>query len=440
MNTRFGHLNPDERRLATMSGDEQREQGGGSSDPEMSKMQLELRLVPNVVKRSSLSSSGKSAVLSTRLTPSEHKAYETLNKTVLEELKLSAGEYPRRSLTTRKRANEGWRPFATRIQSYLNFYLDARGVKTFDELVELLVAGQVKNNLSEGALRYVTLQEGNKWEKASTLSALLQTFKEAEGKGNASKKAEAKDAQFPYVRQEKGAIEPPKQGAAKQFGDKRAPRGCFACGALGHQKAKCPHGTKKQPSQAQSNANNSLSARVATEGIKGAHSELQPVTVDCLNSQIGAILDTGAEITVLRERAVPAELVNPHGTIGLVSAFGEKVSAKLAVVPLNIARETGVFAEIRETVPVLCALTDKLLSRTDCLLSREAWESLTTECDMNGLVTVGEEESTARAEIELPVLPSFTREQSPAPAYLHAYLRNSRTGVSRGTSPRVTQT
>ncbi|XP_077531288.1 uncharacterized protein LOC144143402 [Haemaphysalis longicornis] len=462
-----------------MSGDEDREQGGGSSDPEMSKMQLELRLVSQRCKALELElevtrakgNSGTGAgensgtppsrdahaelrhfskllagalpkfpteaevpvwfesventleayavprelwgqivfpliaekvqFLSTRLTPSEHKAYETLKKTVLEELKLSAGEYLRRFLTTRKRANEGWRPFATRIQSYLNFYLDARGVKTFDELVELLVADQLKNNLSEGALRYVTLQEGNKWEKASALSARLQTFEETEGKGSASKKAEAKDAQFPYVRQEKGAKEPPKQGAAKQFGDKRAPRGCFACGALGHQKAKCPHGTKKQPSQAPSNTNNSLSARVATEGVKGAHSELQPVTLKCLNSQIGAILDTGAEITVLRESAVPAELVKPHGTIGLVSAFGEKVNAKLAVVPLNIARETGVFAEIRETVPVLCALTDKLVSRTDCLLSREAWESLTNECDMKGLVTVGEEEATARAEIEL---------------------------------------
>ncbi|KAH9378420.1 hypothetical protein HPB48_018098 [Haemaphysalis longicornis] len=161
------------------------------------------------------------------------------------------------------------------------------------------------------------------------------------------------------VRQEKGAKEPPKQGVAKQFGDKRAPTGRFACGALGHQKAKCPHGTKKQPNQAPSNANNSWSARVATEGFKGAHSELQPVTLECLNSQIGAILDMGAEITVLRQSAVPAESVKPHGTIGLVSAFGEKVSARLAVVPLNILRETGVFAQIREAVLALCALTDK---------------------------------------------------------------------------------
>lgn len=51
---------------------------------------------------------------------------------------------------------------STRIHSYFNFYLDARGVNTFEELVELLVADQLKNNLSEGALHYITLQEGSK--------------------------------------------------------------------------------------------------------------------------------------------------------------------------------------------------------------------------------------------------------------------------------------
>lgn len=49
-------------------------------------------------------------------------------------------------------------------------------------------------------------------------------------------------------------------------------------------------------------------------------------------------------------------------------------------------RGAGIFSEIKEAVPVVCALTDKLASRTDCLLSEEAWESLREECDMKGLV------------------------------------------------------
>lgn len=154
------------------------------------------------------------------------------------------------------------------------------------------------------------------------MSALLQTFEEAEGKGSASKKGDAKEVQFPYGKQEKSSKEPPKQGAGKQFVDRRVPRGCSLCGALDHQKARCPQGKKNQTGQALRKGNNSLSTRVMTEGIKGAHSELQPVTLDCLDCQINAILDTGAEISP-RERC-SMELVKPHGTIGLVSALGRK--------------------------------------------------------------------------------------------------------------------
>ncbi|KAH7952241.1 hypothetical protein HPB52_020496 [Rhipicephalus sanguineus] len=79
--------------------------------------------------------------LSTRLSPTEHKDYQVIKQTVLDELKLSAGEYLKRFSGSGKSANEGWRPFATRLESYLHFYLDARGVSTFEGLVKLLVAG-----------------------------------------------------------------------------------------------------------------------------------------------------------------------------------------------------------------------------------------------------------------------------------------------------------
>lgn len=65
-----------------------------------------------------------------------------------------------------------------------------------------------------------------------------------------------------------------------------------------------------------------------------AHPKLGSVKVSCRCKVIDAIIDTGGEITAVRESSVPEELLKPHGSIDLVSTFSEEIEAKLAVVPL----------------------------------------------------------------------------------------------------------
>ncbi|KAH6929512.1 hypothetical protein HPB50_001641 [Hyalomma asiaticum] len=89
-----------------------------------------------------------------------------------------------------------------------------------------------------------------------------------------------------------------------------------------------------------------------------------------------AFLERGADITIIRESAVPPALVEPHGSVRLVSAFGEEAQARLAMLPLTLAQYTGRRVDIKESMPVLSALTDKLVARTDCLLSEEVWKML----------------------------------------------------------------
>ncbi|KAH6924530.1 hypothetical protein HPB50_019301 [Hyalomma asiaticum] len=326
--------------------------------------------------------------LSARLSPAQHRDYSVIKETVLDELKLSAGEYLKRFLWSEKHANEGWRPFATRLQSYLHFYLGAREVSTFEALVELLVADQLKRNLSEEARRYVTLQEGRKWMNAPEITAFLRTFEEAQGANSAAKQVRQRAAESPVTSGLKRGSQTGTRGDAKGQGAKvnTKPKGCYACGASGHKRWNCPAPGKSQASKDPGVNSGSLTARVSVEEPAAARSDHIPVSLDCNDMNIRAVLDTGAEITVLRESAIPPETVQPRGTVNLTSAFGERLEVKLAVIPLAMSREGAVGTDVQDAVPALCALTDRLTEKTDCLLSERAWNLLNEQRAFHGVV------------------------------------------------------
>lgn len=306
--------------------------------------------------------------LSTRLAPPQHRDYEVLKGAVLEEMKLSAGEYLRRFHGAKKRAAEGWRAFATRLQSYLRCYVEARGVSTFEELVDLFTADQMKDSLSEAALKYVTLQEGGSWRKAHEIAALVVTFEEAEGENSGVKRSERKIIDTMTTG--------PKDRAKPLAREPTKARGCFLCGEHGHLKADCPRAENRDAAASGSQERIGLSARVSATAIVAGGHEREPIGLCCGDVGVRAILDTGTDVTVVRENVVPPELVQPHGSITLISAFGEEVRARLTMLPLALARGPVIFADGKAAVPVLCALTDKLRARTDCLLSEDAWKLL----------------------------------------------------------------
>lgn len=303
--------------------------------------------------------------LATRLSAAELNDYDRVKDTVLEELQLAPGEYLKRFLSAAKGKEEAWMPFATRLRSYLHFYVEAREIKTKDDLIDLLVADQVKARMTPEALSYVTLKEDTNWHRAHELARLMRVFEQAEGRGAASKKVDAKVQQSSPRDEGKtksgstfGSTKFTRGPAGGPNSDRR--RGCFGCGSLGHQRANCPHagsgranGKGDVPSEG-----DRLTAQVVREPHSLPPSGLVNTKLACGGRMLNAIVDTGADITVVRESLVREELRSPSGKIQLKSAFGESVEARLVVLPLTMHSLNSVLADVHEAVPTLCALTD----------------------------------------------------------------------------------
>ena len=76
--------------------------------------------------------------------------------------------------------------------------------------------------------------------------------------------------------------------------------------------------------------------------------DLQYVNVKCGQKTLKAVIDTGAQISVLREEG--------EGKLQIVSAFGEKEIVTLKIFNLKIHdRKHG-------NVPIICAISKKLVN------------------------------------------------------------------------------
>ncbi|XP_049522644.1 uncharacterized protein LOC125945112 [Dermacentor silvarum] len=123
--------------------------------------------------------------------------YDAVKAAVLNELKLTPPEYLDRFETAAKRKDETWAQFASRVETYFDYYLRSREATTKDEVVQLVVADRMKASLSPEGLEYVRLREGESWLRPAQISRVLQTFEQAKGKGRATRQ------QMPPAQQER---------------------------------------------------------------------------------------------------------------------------------------------------------------------------------------------------------------------------------------------
>ncbi|GBN80227.1 hypothetical protein AVEN_195408-1 [Araneus ventricosus] len=187
---------------------------------------------------------------------------------------------------------------------------------------------------------------------------------------------------------------------------------CYSCGLEGHTARFCP---SKAPQRGKSNptalgnvittaepkkedASTVLTAKINVAVEVAANvMELETVQVKLGPRTMIGIIDSGAQISVIREDFTSGIKYEGEGYIEISSAFGEKETTPLRIFEMNI--DDGVHGP----VPVTCAVSKKLVS--DLLLSTAAYEALKENIHMHKFesdLDCNECYDTVKEEMDVP--------------------------------------
>ncbi|XP_023232312.1 uncharacterized protein LOC111632175 [Centruroides sculpturatus] len=65
------------------------------------------------------------------------------------------------------------------------------------------------------------------------------------------------------------------------------------------------------------------------------------IELTCQDRQFSVIVDTGAEITVIRKALIPDHMSHAARKIRLIAAFGQQVTAALVTIPVSLKKTAG---------------------------------------------------------------------------------------------------
>ncbi|KFM71645.1 Retrovirus-related Pol polyprotein from transposon 17.6, partial [Stegodyphus mimosarum] len=301
--------------------------------------------------------------------------YTKIKDTVLKEFQITPLQHKRNLEKCVKRYEETYTQHIARVEAALDFYLESRKVKTFDKLRELLIVDQVKDQLPANVKAHSLLKEVENWLSPSELANNLDNYVAAMPRNyNTSAQEVNKMGQKQdLVRQGEKLIRPNKSKGnfssdyrvdkEKYKGIKTSePQGmgqankkvlkCFQCQGEGHIKRFCPainliakpkRGSEKgDTDEAEAKGLNKICvglklANYAEEIPLTRASEILPrIDLQIGNARFKGVIDSGAEITVIRKSVVPEKYLESGGKIWLQPAVGPQVEAQLVTVPISI--------------------------------------------------------------------------------------------------------
>ncbi|KAF8769797.1 hypothetical protein HNY73_017406 [Argiope bruennichi] len=343
---------------------------------------------------------------------------DLLQELLLRRFKLSAETFRLRFVQHQKRMESSWRDLAFELRSFLEEWLDGVNVKDFESLKDFMVVDQIKRRVGNEVREHFV----DTWTKISSSSKLADLLDDYDGvrrssktghiPGNDRKRTNGNFEKKNPVVHDKNAMNTDykRPNSPRNWKQERSDRRqCFECGSSQHLRAQCPKlakmknfsrinrvtrrlvettseksGSQRFPENVAENQTDE--GTILTTQLKAPEKEitrispLQKIPVKIEDNTFEGIVDTGAEITVIRQDIIDSCSKQGEGSIKIISAFGEEELAPL--VTINVKINDGKHGN----VPVTCAASKKLIS--DMLISSTTYEALCKKIEAHTLLPV----------------------------------------------------
>ncbi|GFV58173.1 retrovirus-related Pol polyprotein from transposon opus [Trichonephila clavipes] len=297
--------------------------------------------------------------------------YDYIKGVLLKRFKMSPETFRQKFMKHQRIPARSWRDFVFEITSYFEEWLD--GMEIREHFVDEWARFYEPSVLADKLDGYESVRSSVK----KTSQPEMSLSNTSDSRSNIKKKHAIIKNDIQSQRYKLPFKQEPKQPTFKPT--------CYSCGRVGHTSRVCHAKNHKKTSptrqinavetnerfQEQSSA--ILTAKVAIPVYSPAKEnekidELQFVHIKCGNEILKAVIDTGAQISVVRADVVEGQSVDSGGTIQIMSAFGEREVTELKIFNLKIDDSR------HGVVPIMCAVSKRLVN--DMLVCSSAYEAL----------------------------------------------------------------
>lgn len=354
--------------------------------------------------------------------------YSKIKEALMKEHQITPLQHKKNLEKCFKSSKETFAQYRVRIEAAWDLYLKSREVENFETLKELLVADRIKDELPSQVRSHVLLKEADGWLGVTELVQEIDNFlmsvppgSQVASRYNGKPEPIHREERFSprnevrYERRKEGHFRTAEgqpryvdrrysknwSGNEQSDGGRGLPR-CYECNSTGHLKKHCPKlGMVRSTPQRRVNVNQAsvektveiaedcqqrledekgkretaVVAKVSSFREKPQIEGLCPLKrtkVSVNGKHLDALLDSGAEITVIRADLVRDIPMEGGSFIYIKGIFGPAVKCPLLYVPVGIVLEEGVEVKHQQ---VLCAVTEVL--GEDMLLPPEILNMLT---------------------------------------------------------------